>query len=69
MYIRLQAPIPERRARRGAGHARFFLLHDAGSDGSLRPANGFAIVSNTTHYPLAVEPMLPEIVERFLGTK
>jgi len=26
-------------------------------------------VSNTTHYTLAVEPMLPEIVERFLGTK
>src|ERR1700723_1716950 len=42
---------------------------DAGSDGSLRPANQFAIVSNTTHYTLAVEPMLPEIVERFLGTK
>src|SRR5580692_3169897 len=42
---------------------------DAGGDGSLRPANQFAIVSNTTHYTLAVEPMLPEIVERFLGTK
>ena len=40
---------------------------DAGIDGSLRPANQFAIVPNTTHYTLAVEPMLPEIVERFLG--
>jgi len=27
-------------------------------DGSLRPANQFAIVPNTTHYTLAVEPML-----------
>ena len=42
---------------------------DAGIDGSLRPANPFAIVPNSTHYTLAVEPMLPEIVERFLGTK
>jgi pimeloyl-ACP methyl ester carboxylesterase len=40
---------------------------DAGIDGSLRPANQFAIVPNTTHYSLAVEPMLPKIVERFLG--
>ncbi len=40
---------------------------DAGIDGSLRPANQFAIVPNTTHYSLAVEPMLPEIVERFFG--
>jgi pimeloyl-ACP methyl ester carboxylesterase len=43
--------------------------HDAGIDGSLRPANQFAIVPNTTHYTIAVEPMLPEIVERFLGTE
>jgi len=42
---------------------------DAGIDGSLRPANQFAIVPNATHYTLAVEPMLPEIVERFLGNK
>jgi pimeloyl-ACP methyl ester carboxylesterase len=42
---------------------------DAGIDGSLRPANQFAIVPGTTHYTLAVDPMLPEIVERFLGTK
>jgi pimeloyl-ACP methyl ester carboxylesterase len=42
---------------------------DAGIDGSLRPANQLAIVPNTTHYTLAVEPMLPEIVERLLGTK
>ena len=40
---------------------------DAGIDGSLRPANQFAVVPNTTHYTLAVEPMLPEIVKRFLG--
>jgi pimeloyl-ACP methyl ester carboxylesterase len=42
---------------------------DAGIDGSLRPANQFAIVPNATHYTLAVDPMLPEIVERFLKTK
>jgi pimeloyl-ACP methyl ester carboxylesterase len=41
---------------------------DAGIDGSLRPANQFAIMPNATHSTLAVEPMLPEIVERFLGT-
>lgn len=40
---------------------------DAGIDGSLRPANELAIVPNTTHYTLAVDPMLPEIVDRFLG--
>jgi len=40
---------------------------DAGINGSLRPANEFAILPNTTHYTLPVEPMLPEIVERFLG--
>jgi pimeloyl-ACP methyl ester carboxylesterase len=39
---------------------------DAGIDGSLRPANELAIVPNTTHYTLPVDPMLPEIVERFL---
>jgi pimeloyl-ACP methyl ester carboxylesterase len=42
---------------------------DAGIDGSLRPANQLAIVPNTTHYTLAVEPMLPGIVERFLATE
>jgi len=42
---------------------------DAGIDGSLRPANEFAIVPNATHYTLAADPMLPEIVERFLATK
>jgi pimeloyl-ACP methyl ester carboxylesterase len=41
---------------------------DAGIDGSLRSANQFAIVPNTTHYTLVVEPTLPQIVERFLGT-
>lgn len=40
---------------------------DAGIDGSLRPANQLAIVPNTTHYTIPVDPMLPEIVERFLG--
>lgn len=40
---------------------------DAGLDGSLRPANQLAIVPNTTHYTLAVDPMLSAIVERFLG--
>jgi hypothetical protein len=33
----------------------------------LRPASRLAILPNTTHYTLPVEPMLPEIVERFLG--
>jgi pimeloyl-ACP methyl ester carboxylesterase len=42
---------------------------DAGIDGSLRSANQFAIVPNTIHYTLATEPMLAEIVERFLGTE
>jgi pimeloyl-ACP methyl ester carboxylesterase len=42
---------------------------DAGLDGSLRPANQLAIVPNATHYSMAVDPMLPEIVERFLGKK
>ena len=40
---------------------------DAGIDGSLRPANQFAVVPNTTHYTIPVDPMLPEIVGRFLG--
>jgi pimeloyl-ACP methyl ester carboxylesterase len=39
---------------------------DAGIDGSLRPANQLAIVPNTTHYTLAVDPMLPAIVDRLL---
>lgn len=39
---------------------------DAGIDGSLRPANQLAIVPNTTHYTIPVDPMLPEIVARFL---
>jgi pimeloyl-ACP methyl ester carboxylesterase len=41
---------------------------DAGIDGSLRPANQLAIVPNATHYTLPVDPMLPEIVGRFLGS-
>ena len=40
---------------------------DAGIDGSLRPASQFAIVPNTTHYTVIVEPMLAKIVERFLA--
>ena len=42
---------------------------DAGLDGSLRSANQLAIVPNTTHYTIPVEPMLPMIVERFLATE
>jgi pimeloyl-ACP methyl ester carboxylesterase len=42
---------------------------DAGIDGSLRPANQLAIVPNATHYTLAVDPMLPQIVERFLAAE
>jgi pimeloyl-ACP methyl ester carboxylesterase len=40
---------------------------DAGIDGSQRPANELAILPNTTHYTLPVDPILPEIVQRFLG--
>jgi pimeloyl-ACP methyl ester carboxylesterase len=40
---------------------------DAGIDGSLRSANQLAVVPSTTHYTLPVEPMLAEIVNRFLG--
>ncbi|HEU4880865.1 MAG TPA: hypothetical protein VFT45_01430 [Longimicrobium sp.] len=42
---------------------------DDGLDGSSRPANQFAFVPNTTHHTLVVDPMLPQIVERFLGTE
>lgn len=42
---------------------------DAGLDGSQRPANQFAIVPNTTHYTIAVDPRLAEVVERFLVGK
>ena len=40
---------------------------DAGMDGSQRTANQLAIVPGTTHYSLAVDPMLAEVVGRFLG--
>lgn len=40
---------------------------DAGINGSLRPANQLAIVPDSTHYTIPVDPMLPEIVERFPG--
>jgi pimeloyl-ACP methyl ester carboxylesterase len=43
-------------------------LRDAGLDGSLRPANQLAIVPDTTHHTLPVDPRLPEIVGRFLGS-
>jgi pimeloyl-ACP methyl ester carboxylesterase len=42
---------------------------DAGMDGSLRPANQLAIVPNATHHTLPVDPMLPQIVDRFLATE
>jgi len=42
---------------------------DAGIDGSSRPANQLAIVPNTTHYTISVDPMLARIVERFLGAE
>jgi pimeloyl-ACP methyl ester carboxylesterase len=42
---------------------------DAGMDGSLRSANQFAIVPNATHSTLAVDPILPQTVERFLATE
>lgn len=42
---------------------------DAGLDGSLRPVHQLAIVPNTTHYSLATDPMLPQIVNRFLAAK
>ena len=42
---------------------------DAGLDGSLRPASQLAIVPGTTHHTLVVEPMLVQIVERFLGSE
>ncbi|UPG93864.1 alpha/beta fold hydrolase [Luteibacter aegosomatissinici] len=41
--------------------------HDAGVDGSQRPSNELAIVPGTTHYTLPVEPMMAEMVGRFLG--
>lgn len=40
---------------------------DAGLDGSQRPAHQLAIVPNTTHYTLPVDPLVSEIVERFLA--
>lgn len=41
--------------------------HDAGLDGSHRTANQLAIVPGATHYSIAVDPMLAEVVGRFLG--
>ena len=42
---------------------------DAGLDGSLRPPHQLAIVPGTTHYHLALDPLLPPLVERFLGSE
>jgi len=42
---------------------------DAGLDGSQRPTNQLAIVPGTTHYSIPVDPMLPQIVERFLAAE
>lgn len=42
---------------------------DAGLDGSLRPPHQLAIVPGTTHYNLALDPLLPTLVERFLGSE
>lgn len=42
---------------------------DAGIDGTLRSASQLAIVPNTTHYTIPVDPILPQIVERFLETE
>lgn len=41
---------------------------DAGIDGTQRPANALAVLPNTTHYTLPVEPILPAIVNRFLDS-
>ena len=44
----------------GGGH------HDAGLDGSQRPASQLAILPGTTHYTLIDAPLLPEIATAFL---
>jgi pimeloyl-ACP methyl ester carboxylesterase len=43
-------------------------LHDAGWDGSERPASRLAILPNTTHYDVFTSTLLPPIVDDFLGT-
>ncbi|WP_250633682.1 alpha/beta fold hydrolase [Pinirhizobacter soli] len=40
---------------------------DAGIDGSLRSVNQLAIVPNATHYNLAGNPLISELVNGFLG--
>ena len=40
---------------------------DAGVDGALRPKNQLAVVPGATHYNLAMDPLLPEVVRRFLA--
>lgn len=41
-------------------------LHDAGLDGSQRPASQLAILPNTTHYSLIDSPLLTEVATAFL---
>jgi pimeloyl-ACP methyl ester carboxylesterase len=43
-------------------------LHDAGWDGSDRPASRLAILPDTTHYDVFASPLLPPIIEDFLDT-
>lgn len=40
--------------------------HDAGLDGSQRPAGQFAIIPGTTHYSLIQSPFLTEVATAFL---
>jgi len=40
--------------------------HDAGFDGSQRPASQLAILPGTTHYNLIQSPLLPEVATAFL---
>jgi hypothetical protein len=40
--------------------------HDAGFDGSQRPASQLAILPGTTHYNLIQSPLLTEVATAFL---
>jgi pimeloyl-ACP methyl ester carboxylesterase len=40
--------------------------HDAGFDGSQRPASQLAIIPNTTHYNMIQSPLLTEVATAFL---
>ena len=48
-------------ARLGGG------LHDAGVDGSQRPASRLAVIPGHTHYDVGLSPTLPELAEAFLA--